>query len=450
MDSIDTPGGPWKPDRTWADPLIVLLALVAVVLSWVVLQRRSDPPPPLRAGMRGRMAELPVAAGWIFGPKGDPFLKPGDLRQTARTLTEPWDRAVAGVLLADQGDLPEGRRLALDGERPGPAAADFQRCWERAFEGGPAVSPRVRAAALEALGNGWAAGLLEARLDARDGGDGATALQRAAARIGRRLAVIALLGLLGVCAGLAGLGVALTLLLMKRRRPAPPTGVPACSGRGLLLVFLGWFLGLLLSGTLTAPLFQNLPQLRPYALAVNVSLHAGWGTLLLRLAQGSAWSGYWRSLWAGPWRRSIGWGFGHLALAVPVVLAVAWAASPLLRRFPSPQREMMEFLAAVGRTGPLLATALVVIVIAPCFEELLFRGALLPHLATKWGWTPAILVSGLLFGAIHLQPAGLPTLGALGVILGAAFRRGGGLLSPILVHALWNGAVFLFLRTMAS
>jgi hypothetical protein len=80
----------------------------------------------------------------------------------------------------------------------------------------------------------------------------------------------------------------------------------------------------------------------------------------------------------------------------------------------------------------------------------LFRGAVLPTLARRWGWAPAILASGLLFGLIHLQPAGLPTLGALGLVLGAAVRRSGSLLSAVVLHALWNGAVFLFLRTMVA
>lgn len=450
MDPVDSPAGPWRPDRAWADPLIALLVLVSLVLSWAILQRRSLPAPPLRAGLQGRIAELPYAAEKVLGPIGSGLFKPADRDRPARALTAPWDRALAAVLAAEQGDLAPGRRLVRETSLPGPAAPAFSRCWARAYEAGADVDPQDRASTLRALGDGWAAGLLEARLESLEGRDGNPALQRARERVGTRIAVLVGLGLAAVAAALGGLGVALGLLLMKANRPEPPAPAPACSGRALLLVLLGWFLGLLLAGTLTAPLVHRFAALKPFALPINVALHAGWGIFLLRRALGTAWPGFWRGLWARRLPRTIGWGFGHFALAVPAVLAVSWLASPLTRRFPPAQQEMIEFLSSLQGAIPLLATALTVVLAAPFFEELLFRGTLLPFLARRWGWAPAILASGLLFGAIHLQPAGLPTLGTLGVVLGAAFRKGGGLGSAILVHALWNGGVFLFLRTMNS
>ena len=60
--------------------------------------------------------------------------------------------------------------------------------------------------------------------------------------------------------------------------------------------------------------------------------------------------------------------------------------------------------------------------------------------------TLALGVSALVFGAIHLQPAGLPVLGTLGLVMGLAMRQTGSLRSPILVHACWNGGIFLVMR----
>ena len=450
MDPVDSPAGPWRPDRAWADPLIALLVLVSLVLSWAILQRRSLPAPLLRAGLQGRIAELPHAAEKVLGPLGSGLFKPADRDRAARALTAPWDRALAAVLAAEQGDLAPGRRLVRETSLPGPAAPAFSRCWARAYEAGADVDPQDRTSTIKALGDGWAAGLLEARLDSLEGRDGSPALQRARERVGTRIAVLVGLGLAGVAAALGGLGVALALLLRKPDRPEPPVQAPPCSGRALLLVLLGWFLGLLLAGTLTAPLVHRFAALKPFALPINVALHASWGIFLLRRSLGTAWPGFWRGLWAGRLPRTIGWGIGHLALAVPTVLAVSWLASPLTRRFPPAQQEMIEFLGSLQGAIPLLATTLTVVLLAPFFEELLFRGTLLPFLARRWGWAPAILAWGLLFGALHLQPAGLPTLGTLGVVLGAAFRKGGGLGSAILVHALWNGGVFLFLRVMGA
>lgn len=434
----------WRPDRAWADPLIVFLAVLALFLSGYVLQRRAAPAPLLRAGLQGRMAELPLAAEQLLGPGAAGLFRNSDLERLARPLGEPWDRALVGVAAAERGDLALGRRLAPGGDLQGPAAPAFRRCWARAYEGGAAVTPAERALVRRALGDGWAAGLLEARLD----GGAAPPSSPTRATVLRRLGMAGLLGLAVAFACLASLGVALALLLNRTSPPPPPA--PELSGRALLLVLLGWYLGLLVSGTLTAPLVQVLPALRPYTLTLNVGLHAGWGCLLLRRALGPGWPRFWKGLWSGGSLRSLGWGLAHLALAVPLVLAASWAAGPLTRRFPAPQREMVEFLAGLEGVGPLLAAALTVALVAPLFEELLFRGTLLPFLARRWGWGAAILGSGLLFGAIHLQPAGLPTLGVLGMVLGAAFRRGGSLVSAVLLHALWNGAIFLFLRTMVA
>ena len=80
---------------------------------------------------------------------------------------------------------------------------------------------------------------------------------------------------------------------------------------------------------------------------------------------------------------------------------------------------------------------------------MLFRGFLLPVLARRQTLAVALLVSALLFGAIHLQPAGLPILSTLGLVLGFAMRHTGSLRTPILVHAGWNGCLFLLMRALA-
>jgi membrane protease YdiL (CAAX protease family) len=447
MDPVDSPVEAWRPDRTWADPLIVLLTMVAILLSWIVLQRRSVPAPLFRVGIQGRVAELPFAAEKLLELKGHRRFISTTPEQLAATLTGPWDRALAGILAAERGDLVLGQKLAAAADLPGPAAAAFGRCWERAYEAGVDPHPGDRAQVQEALGNGWAAALLEARLTSRTPGNpGKPELEH---RVQRRILVVALLALGGVVACLAGLGTGLALLMMKRKATLPVVPPPACCGRALLLVFLGWFLGLGLFGTLTAPVFRGLPFLQPYALPINYCLHAAWGIFLLRKALGSGWRDFARGLWPTGTLRSLAWGLGHLAMAVPLVLVLSLLASPLTRWFPPPQREMMEFLAGLRGVAPLLATVLTVSLLAPAFEELIFRGTILPFLAQRWGWTAAILASGLLFGAIHLQPAGLPTLTGLGVVMGAAFRSGG-LLSAIIVHGLWNGTVLLFLLAIAS
>jgi membrane protease YdiL (CAAX protease family) len=80
-------------------------------------------------------------------------------------------------------------------------------------------------------------------------------------------------------------------------------------------------------------------------------------------------------------------------------------------------------------------------VLAPYAEEVLFRGALFAHLAkvsSPWG---TILASAALFGSMHVHH-GVSVVGPLvmGVVLGWARARTGGLLVPIALHATFNAA----------
>lgn len=69
-------------------------------------------------------------------------------------------------------------------------------------------------------------------------------------------------------------------------------------------------------------------------------------------------------------------------------------------------------------TTPLdVATLIVVVAIgAPYIEELFFRGLLLQSLKTRFGSTAAIVISALIFGAVHLQLLQFPALVLFGLV----------------------------------
>ena len=87
-----------------------------------------------------------------------------------------------------------------------------------------------------------------------------------------------------------------------------------------------------------------------------------------------------------------------------------------------------------------------VCVVAPIFEELLFRGiifrVLLAHLKP---WL-ALVGSALLFALMH-PPSSWPVIFAIGLGLGLVYYRSGNLLINIWAHALWN-VLALFVAQM--
>ena len=97
-----------------------------------------------------------------------------------------------------------------------------------------------------------------------------------------------------------------------------------------------------------------------------------------------------------------------------------------------------------SRDPPALALlALTAVVLAPLFEETIFRGALLPVLATRLGPLPGVLLSGLLFAMAHISVGELAPLTVLGVGLGLVRLRSGRLWPSVLMHGLWNAVTFL-------
>lgn len=440
---------PWDPDRRWADPLIILLALLALLVATFTLLARANARhrPTERVTLQGRMLEVVLA-----GPRllTGAEVAPREWTRATDQLKDPWDRALLAVLMAELGDADGARRL---GGTPTGAAADrYRKAFDAAYGEGPPPDRATRDEARSRLGGGYAAALLEARLldKERPGGPGGEAL-RAAARSAllARVAALGVLGLVVLTLAAGGLATGLYLWITRKRpleRPLPAWGL---SDRAALLVFLGWFLVFFAAGNLAALLLRPWPALRWAAVPLGSLLHAGAGVGLICRAEGLGFRELWRRVAPGPALKNLGWAAAFLALAVTLVMTVALVSAQILKPDQSPQRDLQELLRGLSGWGPSLVMFAVVAGLAPVFEELLFRGFLLPVLARRGRVALALVASAALFGAIHLQPAGLPTLGTLGLVLGLALRQTGSLWPPFLVHACWNGTLFLLMRALA-
>jgi membrane protease YdiL (CAAX protease family) len=266
-----------------------------------------------------------------------------------------------------------------------------------------------------------------------------------------RVLLFGLLGLTVLLLAFAGLAFAIMLVITRKvpRRFSPM--VWAIAPRAALLVFFGWLSIQMCSGVLVASLVSALPFLKSIAVPMTYGIHAVAGVTFLCAAEGITFRQLMHRVAPGTHGRSLVWGLGFLSLAVASVIVVALLMSPFLRNAQPPQKELIDLVQKTHGLFTLPLLFLTVTVLAPCFEELMFRGFLLPWMSHQWknlrgGTLMALLASGLLFGLIHLQPAALPTLSTLGIVLGLAVLRTGNLLTSILVHGLWNGAVFLFMR----
>ena len=113
-----------------------------------------------------------------------------------------------------------------------------------------------------------------------------------------------------------------------------------------------------------------------------------------------------------------------------------WLLAPLAERaLSASEREALSLVFAGDNP---LVLKIVALAIAPAiFEELLLRGGVARSLR-RVGFAPAIVISALLFGALHLSVARFVTTSVLGLVLGFAALSARSTLPAIVIHALNN------------
>ena len=93
-----------------------------------------------------------------------------------------------------------------------------------------------------------------------------------------------------------------------------------------------------------------------------------------------------------------------------------------------------------------LAEDLVVsVLLAPVFEELLFRGAMFAALLRRWGIWAAVIVPSILWGLVHIQYEWwlVAWIAGSGALLAMVRWRSGSLYPTVALHAAWNLLVTL-------
>lgn len=79
-------------------------------------------------------------------------------------------------------------------------------------------------------------------------------------------------------------------------------------------------------------------------------------------------------------------------------------------------------------------------IVAPAAEEAVFRGLFFGYLR-RWGLIAAILISTVLFAALHLPTIPVTQIVG-GVVFAIAYHTSGSLVTPIAIHTLGNLAIF--------
>jgi uncharacterized protein len=143
------------------------------------------------------------------------------------------------------------------------------------------------------------------------------------------------------------------------------------------------------------------------------------------------------------------WGSGGYFAALPLVILVSlvnqniWqgqgGSNPILP------------IALDGKDNVALAMFVITAAVAaPLFEEVLFRGFLLPSLTRYMPPWSAIALSSFIFAIAHLSLSEVLPLMTLGMILGFVYARSRNLLASMLLHGLWNSGTLFSLFVLGG
>ncbi len=136
--------------------------------------------------------------------------------------------------------------------------------------------------------------------------------------------------------------------------------------------------------------------------------------------------------------RAPGWASPFRLLCGYVLLwCMTVAAEPLTTRLSGNQ-------SMLGGGGWLLVSAAI---LAPVFEETVFRGYIAGALRAAYGGVAAWIWSALIFGAVHVVPSVAVNAALCGLVLGFYYLRYRSLVLVILLHAM-NNITACFLRTV--
>jgi membrane protease YdiL (CAAX protease family) len=222
----------------------------------------------------------------------------------------------------------------------------------------------------------------------------------------------------------------------------PPWSAPVALVAGIILALLGGLLveipALALGAHITS---EHSPA--GVTIADTIVQDVGFVAVAVFFAQlGGRAVGAWQF---GLRRPSGGWWVaGGLVLALLVsfiALSAVWGALV----HPEPEKELIKSLGSNEGTVLLILSAALTCVIAPICEEFLFRGYIFTALRNWRGTLPAALITGLLFGGVHVGSApalDLVPLACLGFGLCLLYRYSGSLYPCIAAHSLNNALAF--------
>ena len=143
-----------------------------------------------------------------------------------------------------------------------------------------------------------------------------------------------------------------------------------------------------------------------------------------------------------PLKESVYQGFKGWIMIIPFVLLTSLIMNLIVKNQVG-SNPLLEIVLNNNNYFAFIILFLTTTLIAPLFEEIIFRGILLPVLTRDYGKIIGILISSFVFALAHLSFNEFPPLFVLGIGLATTRLISGRLSSSVFMHSFWNGLTFL-------
>lgn len=149
------------------------------------------------------------------------------------------------------------------------------------------------------------------------------------------------------------------------------------------------------------------------------------------------------------------WGLGGFLATPPLVFVVTLLTLLLFQLLrlvgidvvPESQ-DIIEIISEAEGVAQIVLLVFLAVVVAPLWEEIVFRGGLYRFLKTRLPLPVAMVLSAAMFSMVHSYALGFLALVMVGVVLCVVYEQSGDIRAPIFLHALFNAnsLIVLFLQ----
>jgi membrane protease YdiL (CAAX protease family) len=184
----------------------------------------------------------------------------------------------------------------------------------------------------------------------------------------------------------------------------------------------------------------------PAVVAIAVTMAAQSAVMfgVLYLLGLKLWGITWRQIgWTPP--SSFAWYLRAILFALAAILIVALITFMIESMLGEPLDNPQVGMLAPGSSSVVSTIVMLVLVavVAPIAEELLFRGVVYRWIAERFGMWTGLLVSSLIFSCVHGILALILPLFVVGCLLAWLYEKSGSVLPCIVMHGVFNGMMLL-------